>query len=379
MAGKGGSDTLDSVGSFLGNALIPETMARFRAANELPRQRAAVSSLLDSSGMTAADPTATTAQRPSIASQVFRDIAPDTDATKYNAIESLRAGAPGFDPAFLTSKITQMFAPTPTGKDRFVDTPNGVFDVVTKKMVDGTGKPNEPGSQVGKAALDLKNGLITKDEYNRIVAKETQGTAKAKWRTLSPQESAALNLVPGGTYQVDDNSGQIQVITQPSKDMGPGAIKLAAVRSATKPLLDSLDDFEKEVDKSDFWGRANAATGGTSAAGKALTTSWTNAAMQAKGEALYNLGVLSGPDLQMIQGALTNPSSLTGAASSKDAYKTGIRKIRDLVKSRLAAAEQSYSSEGLRSQTPPPPAQFKVYENPPAPGATGKWSITKVN
>lgn len=111
MANKGGGETLDNIGSFLGNAFIPETMARFRTMNEMPKQRAAISSLIDSSGIAAADPTAApgSVARPGISDQVFRNIAPNTDAAKYGAIESMRDAAPAFDAAFLQSRIAQMF------------------------------------------------------------------------------------------------------------------------------------------------------------------------------------------------------------------------------------------------------------------------------
>lgn len=156
MANKGGGETLDNIGSFIGNALIPETMARFRTMNEMPKQRAAISSLIDSSGIAAADPTAApgSVARPGISDQVFRNIAPNTDAAKYGAIESMRDAAPAFDAAFLQSRIAQMF-PAPMTKDDYVGIPGegGVMNARTGKIV--------PGTQVAKPQQDAyKDGEI---------------------------------------------------------------------------------------------------------------------------------------------------------------------------------------------------------------------------
>ena len=119
MANKGGGETLDNIGSFLGNAFIPETMARFRTMNEMSKQRAAISSLIDSSGIAAADPT----------------------------IELMRTATPAFDAAFLQSRIAQMF-PAPMTKDDYVGTPGdgGVMNARTGKIV--------PGTQVAKSQQD---------------------------------------------------------------------------------------------------------------------------------------------------------------------------------------------------------------------------------
>jgi hypothetical protein len=71
-----------------------------------------------------------------------------------------------------------------------------------------------------------------------------------------------------------------------------------------------------------------------------LNTSWNSAALLAKGESLFNLGVLNGPDLEILRRALPDPSTFKGATTSAEGMKASVDKIIDLVQTRIAAKER---------------------------------------
>jgi hypothetical protein len=87
------------------------------------------------------------------------------------------------------------------------------------KMIATNPKAIEAGSPVGKAAEDLKNGLISQQQFDAILAKETTapGANNETWRVMTPAEVAANALNPGGAYKIS-NRGNIEVITQPKQD-----------------------------------------------------------------------------------------------------------------------------------------------------------------
>ena len=124
-------------------------------------------------------------------------------------------------------------------------------------------------------------------------------------------------------------------------------MKLAQAESEAQGLLGALNTFQKTVDKSTTADFANAAMGGgTSAGGRKLKTDWTNAALMAKGEALFNLGVLSGDDLTQIRNALVDPSTQSGFWASREAYKNSIEGVKTIINQRLAAKRASFGGEG---------------------------------
>jgi hypothetical protein len=76
-----------------------------------------------------------------------------------------------------------------------------------------------------------------------------------------------------------------------------------------------------------------------------LMTTWTNAALLAKGEALYNLGVLNGPDLTLMRGVLSDPSTFKGLLSGDESIAKQIEKIEELLDTRVASARQNMGGQ----------------------------------
>jgi hypothetical protein len=148
------------------------------------------------------------------------------------------------------------------------------------------------------------------------------------------------------------------------------ARKLKQIRAEVGGLVTSLDDFEKAVDSANMRDSLNAAvTGGTSKGGADIVSAWTVAAMQSKAESLFNLGVLNGPDMAVISGALINPATAKGAVATKDAYKAGIARVKKLIQDKLTSFEQQYGNGASPNSAAPNSNLFDKYGLTPPPGA----------
>lgn len=395
MASKGGGETLSDIGSFLGNAFIPQTMDRFRQMQEAPQRRSAISSLIDSSGIAAADPTASpdSVARPGIADQVFRNIAPNTDAGKFNTVESFRKATPAFDPAFLTSQIGKMF-PAP-GKP--VEVSKGgklVNDVTGKVIADNPETPKTPEDPEFLRILTAYQGMKD-DNPNKAFVKnwleKNSRDSTETWTPMSPDQVAAAGL-PSGNYK-RSSTGNIQSITTPQQERIPQGFRMASngkdlefipggpadpnmqspaqkaqlgkIEADSGVLSKTLDNYKTAVKDASWDDFKSAAVGGLTKGGQRLKGAWTNAALMAKGQGLYELGVLSGPDMEVITGALKDPGSVMGQFASKDAYLEGIDQITKLINTRVAEYRQNLGSPSQRAA--PPPAN-----------STAGWSIVRV-
>ncbi len=132
---------------------------------------------------------------------------------------------------------------------------------------------------------------------------------------------------------------------------GPSAAdrtKLNNIETEAAGIRDALNTFVQT--------RATASTGDrvASAAGMStsLNTSYNNAALLAKGEALYNLGVLNGPDLDIIRRTLADPGTIRGGLlTDQKTVREQADQIQRLLEQRLAAARRQYG--GTRGEAGP--------------------------
>ena len=106
--------------------------------------------------------------------------------------------------------------------------------------------------------------------------------------------------------------------------------KQAQVEADT--LLSALDDYRKTFSGASNTQRLESITG----VNTPLNTSYNNAALLAKGEVLYNLGVLNGPDLDIIRRTLADPSTFKSLAVSSEDVNESIGKIETIIKRGLA-------------------------------------------
>jgi hypothetical protein len=118
---------------------------------------------------------------------------------------------------------------------------------------------------------------------------------------------------------------------------------LRKVRAEASSIKDALTRFRDVVKSSDWRADLSAAAGGTTEEGRRLNSAWTNAAIMTKAEALFNLGVLNGPDLSVIQGTLPNPATVSGLFTSDKAAAAAVDEVLRLIDSKVAAYESQFS------------------------------------
>ena len=118
--------------------------------------------------------------------------------------------------------------------------------------------------------------------------------------------------------------------------LSPEAEKLNVARREAVTIVSALADFQKEFQKAGTRDALKSIAGATTP----LNTAYNVAALLAKGEELFNLGVLNGPDLDIIRRTLPDPSTFRGAAAEKADAEAAVGKVIDILQTRLAAREK---------------------------------------
>lgn len=242
--------------------------------------------------------------------------------------------------------------------------------------------PRGPGGIMGGTSIEAQDSNIllqgnpVSPEYAMAYARQSQPkvtVVDGMMTTVKPDMSWARP--PGGAPQAQGAQQPAPGATAPPALAGgpqavPGApnvttqrvgdpAKLKTAQVGVESIVSALDRFGEVAKGSDFWTRAGAATGLEGTEGGRLNTTYNNAALLAKGEELFNLGVLNGPDLDIIRRTLTDPSTLQGLRSSPEKYQAQIDEIKRLVTDRLHSMEKQagvpLSTFGAKAQ---------IYVNP---------------
>lgn len=112
--------------------------------------------------------------------------------------------------------------------------------------------------------------------------------------------------------------------------------KLHTARSEAATIVSALEDFRREFENTGTWSALKSVAGATTP----VNTAYNTAALLAKGEQLFNLGVLNGPDLDIIRRTLPDPSTAKGAMTSTQDMGSAVNKVIDLLQTRLASREK---------------------------------------
>lgn len=112
--------------------------------------------------------------------------------------------------------------------------------------------------------------------------------------------------------------------------------KLHTARTEAATIVSALADFQREFQNTSTFGAVKSVLGATTP----VNTAYNTAALLAKGEQLFNLGVLNGPDLDIIRRTLPDPSTIRGATATTADMSTAVGKIIDLLQTRLTAREK---------------------------------------
>jgi hypothetical protein len=137
----------------------------------------------------------------------------------------------------------------------------------------------------------------------------------------------------------------------------PGTAKAPGQTSADKQKLQSAEvEFAKITSAIQSYRQVIKETGAntwsgatpfpTEAATK-MNTAYNNVALLAKGEELYNLGVLNGPDLDIIRRTLADPSTFKGVTSSVKELNGQIDMVEKILNKAMEAARKQYGPKPL--------------------------------
>lgn len=147
----------------------------------------------------------------------------------------------------------------------------------------------------------------------------------------------------------DEDGNPVTTYDRPRITIGPGDLtKLRNMETQATTLIAALDDFGRTARDASQTERGKTLAGQPTD----LRSAWTNAGLMAKGDALYQLGVLSGPDMQVIRGALADPSTFGGWMTSSATIDKQINRIKRLLETRIDQARQSYGG-GMGAGTAP--------------------------
>ena len=135
--------------------------------------------------------------------------------------------------------------------------------------------------------------------------------------------------------------------------------KLRQIEMEAQGIRDALEGFRTARRNASALERGQAAAGMPTP----LSTAWSNAALLAKGQALYDLGVLNGPDLDIIRRTLTDPATFRGFVTGQETVEAQIRAIETLLDQKLSSARVQY---GGQQSAPAQARPAQTREVPPA-------------
>ena len=229
--------------------------------------------------------------------------------------------------------------------------PRQVYNETSGQLV--TIRPEVPQGFQGPGAQNVPQGAPAPAADGFVMQPEQRAEAPAA-APPAAQPAPAMAQAPNASIQ--------QVA--PPKPSQADMSKVRQIEAEAGTLKASLDEFRNLVKSTSTIDFLSAATF-PNAGGARLNSAWTNAALMAKAEALFNLGVLNGPDLDILRRSLTDPSTLKGAVTSRDAYLAQIDQFEKLINSRIESFKRAYGFQGQggaaapAADLPPPPPGFR--------------------
>jgi hypothetical protein len=229
----------------------------------------------------------------------------------------------------------------------------------------GTGMDQQAMNTLIGLREKIQNGTANsaeRDQYSLAYEHIAQGKVSMVPDPSDPTgQRQMLGRIPGAVPQQfprpDGGSGAstagdgIQTIpgtAQPTSSAADRS-KLKTIETDMVGIIRSLDTFLDTRERAGTSGRAASAVGLPTE----LNTTFNVAALLAKGESLFNLGVLNGPDLDIIRRTLADPSTFAGAVTSQDTVRKQVQVIKDLLASRLKIAREQFGG-ALPSADPRP-------------------------
>lgn len=197
----------------------------------------------------------------------------------------------------------------------------------------GAGQPMPGGS--GQVPVPPRpTGIAVTDDgaFNEALAAAGRNK-NARQKVI---ESNAVMPLQMSQKQIESD---LSVQKKAKEDFNKADIESQALKSA-------LDEYVKSIGSTDAKERAQTVAGVPTVLG----TNYNNAILLAKGETLFNLGVLNGGDLKRLQQSLADPSTISGNMASVDTVKKQAQQIQKLIDGRMELAAKKagvdYQSSG---------------------------------
>lgn len=208
--------------------------------------------------------------------------------------------------------------------------------------------------------------VIQRPAFGRPAAPPAQAASPAT-EPAAPVQQAPPALgpeaAPPARSTVTEAPGATVTRTEPPNFMSPeGRKKLADAETELGKLISAINNYRNALNAAGGVGLGTLMQNPRDPNVARILTSYNNLLMQLKSEPLYNLGVLNVGDLPRLQQAISDPTTLRGAAASKEFIDAQLNELRDYAAGNIRAMRDVYTrrpgQQGGTVQPPPPPAGF---------------------
>lgn len=171
-----------------------------------------------------------------------------------------------------------------------------------------------------------------------------------------PQTPASLQLLPPEVYNQQVQKARDIAAIKPGATAGQFKTKMLSVKN----LEDAITAYENELKT----------TGPTVLPAKGAKLKATFTDLQMKTKALFELGVITGPDMQILQGAITDPTTIRGSMMlGKDALMEQLGVLRSAAERSKNNLKEVYGQSEGEAPKPSTPSA--------APPSTARTGIPK--
>lgn len=199
--------------------------------------------------------------------------------------------------------------------------------------------------QFASSAQQMELARETAARQDALARRQEEAARRqAETSEMVPDGQGGLAPRPGGPRDpaVIRREAEARKVAETSTVSAADRTKLRNIETEAEGILGALDAFKDTRKQAGATERVASALGQPTA----LNSSYNNAALLAKGEALYNLGVLNGPDLDIIRRTLADPGTIRGAVAGQGTVDAQIDQIKGLLNQRLTTARRQYGGEG---------------------------------
>lgn len=210
-----------------------------------------------------------------------------------------------------------------------------------------TGDPASP--EYALAYSHLSKPRTTIDDQGRPVTIQpmdlsaVRKPAAVAGAPAAPAGGTTTALPGGGTVTVGDS-------VAPKGPSAPEMAKLRNARAEAEKITAAANDFKAEWAKASPLDRARALSG----ANTPLNAAYNNFALLAKGDALFQLGVLNGPDLEIIRRTIPDPSTGKSTMTTEADVTSSVDKVLNILNTGISATEKQLGIAPPATQQPAP-------------------------